>query len=116
MSDKRSIFFDEWQACLRAHYVHVLRSDDSVTEPTLRHVLHQTGIADEELAALQAEGLAGRLAPESASDAPQVAESFDEGSGDAEFVPFAEDTALDAEGDEGDEEPPFIPPGQLALF
>ena len=113
MSDKRSIFFDEWQACLRAHYVHVLRTDDSVTEPTLRHVLHQTGIADEELAALQAEGLAGRLAPASASDAPSAAERFDEGGGDVESAPFAEDPALDAEGDD---EPPFIPPGQLPLF
>ena len=116
MSDQRSIFFDEWQACLRAHYVHVLRTNDSVTEPTLRHVLHQTGITDEELAALQAEGLSGRLTPESASATPHAAESLDEGSGDAEFAPLAEDTLLAAEGGEGDEEPPFVPPGQLSLF
>jgi len=73
MSDQHSIFFDEWQACLRAHYVHVLRTNDTVTEPTLRHVLHQTGITDEELAALQAEGLAGRPLSESTSYAPHAA-------------------------------------------
>ena len=116
MSDQRSIFFDEWQDCLRAHYVHVLCVDDSVTEPTLRHVLHQTGITDEELAALQAQGFAGRSVPESISDAPQAVEGFDDGSGDAEFAPFDEDTALDAESDEDAGEPPPIPPGQLSLF
>lgn len=116
MSDKRSIFFDEWQACLRAHYVHVLRTNDSITEPTLRHVLHQTGITDEELAALQAEGLAGRPLPESASDAPHAAEGQDEEGMAAEPALFDEETALDAEGDDSPDEPPPVPPGQLALF
>jgi len=116
MSDKHSIFFDEWQACLRAHYVHVLRAGDAVTEPTLRHVLHQTGISDEEMAALQAEGFAGRSLPESASDAPHAVEGLDEGGMAAEPAPFDEETALDAEGDDSPDEPPPVPPGQLALF
>ncbi len=116
MSDKRSIFFDEWQDCLRAHYVHVLRTSDSVTEPTLRHVLHQTGITDEELAALQAQGLAGRPLPESASDTPHAVEGLNEGGMAAEPVPLDEDATLDAEGDDSPDELPPIPPGQLALF
>lgn len=116
MSDKRSIFFDEWQACLHAHYVHVLRIGDVVTEPTLRHVLHQTGISDEELAALQAEGLASRSLPERARDAPHAAEGRSGEGTAAEPAPFDEETALDAEGDDSPDEPPPVPPGQLALF
>jgi hypothetical protein len=51
---KRSIFFDYWQDCLRAHYVHVLSTDDKITEPTLRHVLLQTGLSEEDLCDLKA--------------------------------------------------------------
>jgi len=116
MSDQHSIFFDEWQACLRAHYVHVLRTNDTVTEPTLRHVLHQTGITEEELAALQAEGLTGRPLPESASAASHAAEGQDEESVAAEPAPFDEETTLGAESDDSPDEPPPVPPGQLALF
>ncbi len=55
---KRSIFFDAWQACLRAHYVHVIRTNDAVTEPTLRSVLLQSGLSEDELHALYQEALA----------------------------------------------------------
>lgn len=58
MSEKRSIFFDEWQACLRAHYRFVIQDNDTVTEPTLRHVLLQTGLAEDELDALAEEACA----------------------------------------------------------
>ena len=51
----RSIYFNDWQACLRAHYVHVIRTNDAVTEPTLRHVLLQTGLTDADLDAIAAE-------------------------------------------------------------
>lgn len=52
MGDTRGIFFDDWQACLRAHYVYVLRAEDAITERTLRGVLLQSGVTEAELAAL----------------------------------------------------------------
>jgi hypothetical protein len=52
MSDDSNIFFDEWRACLRAHFIHVIRTGDTVTEPTLRHVLMQTGLTEADLDAL----------------------------------------------------------------
>lgn len=57
MSDQKGIFFDEWQACLRAHYRFVIRTADDVTEPTLRGVLRQTGLTDADLDDLRAEAL-----------------------------------------------------------
>lgn len=57
MPGQKSIFFDEWRACLHAHFEHVVRSGDTVTEPTLRHVLQQTGLTDEELELIRAEVL-----------------------------------------------------------
>lgn len=116
MSDRRSIFFDEWQACLRAHYVYVLRTNDTVTEPTLRHVLHQTGITDEELAALQAQALGAPLpmpevsAPEPAAPEPwPPASPYDT---DAVAAPLVEEAGVNGEPDE----PPLVAPGQLPLF
>lgn len=58
MTPSGSLFFDEWQACLRAHYVHVIRTQDTITEPTLRSVLLATGLSEDELAALREEALA----------------------------------------------------------
>ena len=55
--EKQSVFFDDWQACLRAHYIHVLRTNDQVTEPTLRRVLLQTGLTEDELHHLRLEAL-----------------------------------------------------------
>lgn len=104
MSDKRSIFFDEWQACLRAHYVYVLRTNDMVTEPTLRQVLHQTGLTDEDLAALQAQALG---APLPSADPPPAAEAWP--------APDSFDDFVDA-GEEWPAEPPQVAPGQLPLF
>ena len=52
------IFFKEWQACLRAHYQYVVRINDTVTEPTLRAVLLQSGLTEDELHALAEEALA----------------------------------------------------------
>ncbi len=108
MSGKRSIFFDEWRACLRAHYVYVLRTNDTVTEPTLRHVLRQTGLTEEELAALQAEALGGPLplsefspAPDSAPSVPPAPDFFEE---------------TEAAAENPSEEPPSVAPGQLPLF
>lgn len=58
MTSKRSIFFDEWQACLRAHYIHVIRTNDAVTERTLRSVLRQSGLTDADLQRLVDEAFA----------------------------------------------------------
>jgi hypothetical protein len=62
---KRSIFFDAWQACLRAHYIHVIRTNDAITEPTLRAVLLQSGLSQDDLHDLYQEALAlGSLDPD----------------------------------------------------
>lgn len=55
---ERSVFFDEWQACLRAHYKYVICAHDPITEPTLRRVLLFTGVLEEELLDLQDEARA----------------------------------------------------------
>jgi hypothetical protein len=71
MSDKSSIFFDEWRACLRAHYKYVVQVNDTVTEPTLRAVLLQSGLTDDELRALIDEAHAETL-PESGDTPPDT--------------------------------------------
>ena len=48
-----NIFADEWRDCLRAHYMHVVRNNDHVTEPTLRVVMHDAGFSESELAELR---------------------------------------------------------------
>jgi hypothetical protein len=45
----RSVFFEEWRACLQAHYIYVLRINDKVTEPTLRGVLLDAGFSEAEI-------------------------------------------------------------------
>ncbi|NLE53273.1 MAG: hypothetical protein GX613_17900, partial [Chloroflexi bacterium] len=59
MTPNGSLFFDEWQACLRAHYLHVIRMQDTITESTLRGVLLATGLSEDELEALRQEALSG---------------------------------------------------------
>ncbi|MBZ0287114.1 MAG: hypothetical protein K8I30_05825 [Anaerolineae bacterium] len=48
-----NIFEAEWRECLEAHYMHVIRNRDKVTEPSLTHVMHQAGFNDSELAELR---------------------------------------------------------------
>jgi hypothetical protein len=49
-----SIFADEWRDCLRAHYTHVIRAEDKLTERTLRGVMiHEAGFTEAELKELQ---------------------------------------------------------------
>jgi len=50
---KEDIFADEWRECLRAHYMHVIRTRDKVTQPSLTVVMHQAGFDDSELAELR---------------------------------------------------------------
>lgn len=52
MSPNGGVFFDEWQACLRAHYLYVLQTEDWVTELTLRRVLLNAGFSEEDVALL----------------------------------------------------------------
>lgn len=47
------IFADEWRECLRAHYMHVIRTKDRVTEPSLTVVMGQAGFDKSELAELR---------------------------------------------------------------
>lgn len=48
-----NIFADEWIDCLKAHYMHVIRTKDHVTEPSLSIVMHSAGFSDAQLAELR---------------------------------------------------------------
>jgi hypothetical protein len=48
-----SVFADDWRACLREHYMHVVRTDDRVTLPSLTLVMHEVGFSDDDLAELR---------------------------------------------------------------
>ena len=48
-----NIFADEWIECLEAHYMHVIRINDKVTEPSLSIVMHDAGFSDAQLAELR---------------------------------------------------------------
>lgn len=99
MTPNGSLFFDEWQACLRAHYVHVIRTHDTITEPTLRSVLLATGLSEDELEALRQEAVA---------DAAIVDEAVDSLS---ETTPAPVETLLPDE----DALPHDVAPGDTAL-
>ncbi len=49
MSQEKGVFYEEWRACLRAHYMDVVRTGDSITEPTLRGVLLEAGFSESEI-------------------------------------------------------------------
>lgn len=49
MAERESPFADEWRDCLREHYKHVIKSDDTSTEETLAPILHQIGFREAEL-------------------------------------------------------------------
>lgn len=48
-----NIFANEWVECLEAHYMHVIRINDKVTEPSLSIVMHSAGFTDAKLAELR---------------------------------------------------------------
>ncbi|MCA9907854.1 MAG: hypothetical protein KC519_04335 [Anaerolineae bacterium] len=50
---QRSVFAEEWRECLRAHYTHVVRIQDVLTERTLISVMQEAGFSDEDLANLR---------------------------------------------------------------
>lgn len=49
MTDNQSFFFDEWRDCLHSHYLYVVQTEDHVTEPTLRNVLMDAGVREDEI-------------------------------------------------------------------
>jgi len=67
----RSLFFDDWQACLRAHYVYVIRMNDTVTEPSLRQVLLHTGLSEDDLEELRRQAYAPDEQVEEAPPEPE---------------------------------------------
>ncbi len=78
---EEDLFFEEWRACLRAHYQYVVRTKDEVTEPTLRGVLGLAGLPEEEIEALYEHARAlGPLTPEELAllDPPKEEDDEDE--------------------------------------
>ncbi len=53
--EERSIFYEDWRACLRAHYIYVLRVADVDNESSLYTVLRDTGFNDEEIMTMRVE-------------------------------------------------------------
>ena len=122
MSNKPSLFFDDWQDCLRAHYVYVLRAGDNITEPTLRQVLLQTGLGEQELRALQEEAFAMGAIESGLELMPPPPAALD---GEPYDLPDLSDVSAEeleddtvAEEGEGDADggPPVVPSAQLPLF
>jgi len=122
MSNTSSLFFDDWQACLRAHYVYVLRAGDDITEPTLRQVLLQTGLNEQDLRALQEEAFAlGAIEPglELMPPPPAALEGEPDDLPDSSDVPAEEledDTLAGEDEEDVDSTPPVVPSAQLPLF
>jgi hypothetical protein len=48
-----NIFADDWHECLKAHYMHVVRTNDRVTLPSLTLVMGQAGFSESDLADLR---------------------------------------------------------------
>ncbi len=53
----RSPFYDDWRDCLRAHYIHVLRQNDTNNEVSLRTVLIDTGFLEWEIDGMRHDAL-----------------------------------------------------------
>ena len=121
----QSIFSDDWRDCLRAHYMHVIRTDDKGTEVTLRAVMREAGFTADELKALYVEATMhvddvppdfipdmDFAAPEPAPE--QVVQALVEEA--AVVIDGIDDEG--AEGTPNDEPPPTTDPGivQLSLF
>lgn len=49
----QNVFADDWHECLQAHYMHVIRVKDKVTEPSLTVVMRDAGFNDSALAELR---------------------------------------------------------------
>ncbi len=137
----RSLFFDQWQACLRAHYIYVIRSNDRVTEPSLRQVLLHSGLSESDLEELrqqayvpdpseseaappEPEEVAAELVEPPPAEEPPVVEpgepTFDElgvvvETGNDEPIPEDEEEP-NVEGPDQEDEPPPDFGRQLSMF
>ncbi|NWG17771.1 MAG: hypothetical protein HXY41_14180 [Chloroflexi bacterium] len=139
-----NIFADDWRECLRAHYMHVIRTGDRVTEPTLRGVMQEAGFSEAELAELRVlatlrvedapEGFAPDLhaldgqpagqafysMPAAADEPPEAEATFDveDMAANEEAALLGVDAAPPADDDQPDEpdEPDADSPQQLSLF
>ncbi len=50
MGDEQGqLFFEAWRACLQAHFMYVVQTKDEITEPTLREVLRDAGVPENEI-------------------------------------------------------------------
>jgi hypothetical protein len=109
----QNIFSDDWQACLRAHYIHTLRERDANNEQSLREVLLQVGFSEGDLALLQGQVPVFGVEPSAAEGQPDTvdgADPMDEAPDDG----MQPDATLDVGPRPDDDEPPN--PTQLSLF
>jgi hypothetical protein len=119
----QNIFENEWRACLRAHYFHVIRERDTGNEQSLITVLLQTGFTDEDIDTMRLEALAGlawnvELEGEIATDdqgETQAEEPVEAISMTAASSPEDEAEA-EASPSEPDDDEQAGPPVQLSLF
>jgi hypothetical protein len=102
----QNIFAAEWRECLRAHYLHVVRVQDTVTEPSLTLVMREAGFSEAELldlrqqATLHAENW---VEPSLPAPSPEGEESSEA------QLEVRDEPVIDNEGD-------LEPPQQLTLF
>jgi len=45
----QNIFAEDWRNCLRAHYIYIIRSGDTLTEKSLYDVMAQAGFSEAEI-------------------------------------------------------------------
>jgi len=128
----QDVFEDEWRACLRAHFFHVIRERDPGNEQSLVTVLLETGFTDEDITVMRAEALAELgwtidLEGDSATDLSSQEEAYLEAEAVVEppldSAPAPGENAADSEAaelptvsDDSDEDQPSGPPVQLSLF
>jgi ribosomal protein L12E/L44/L45/RPP1/RPP2 len=127
-----SIFAEEWRDCLRAHYTHVVRAQDRLTERTLISVMHEAGFSDEELhdlklhATMHVDDVGADFVPDAAlfeavalpaAPAPEaVAEEQTAASAEEQSVPAEDDDPEPPPASEEYYAPPDDTPRQLSLF
>ncbi len=129
----QNVFADEWRECLRAHYLHVVRIQDKVTEPSLTLVMREAGFSEAELrdlrlrGTLRADDVGENFVPDLEileSLSPPAPLLQEEGSGEAQVFavpqrpePVVEATEAEPVIDESEfTEDDIEPPQQLSLF
>jgi|GEM_PF-1095295 len=99
----RNIFADDWRLTLRAHYIEVIRKQDTLTERTLENVMYEIGFTDVDLQELRVFAKATIRAEDMGT--------LDDFTPDAELVSYAEGfSAVSSEPTIGEpvaEEPPY---------